>query len=163
MKSRFGRERRPERKLSMHGPSGDNSKSGLPDLSTAPFPALARLRGEDPIHCNARAEAIRQRRISTDEPEIFYRSDQAFSSVGDRTVMNDIDDDRDELAFAQLDLARYLGIPCSWSRPCAEAVRDGPTRSTPASTRWCTVRIARHRARWRSKRSNRECLAAGTR
>ena len=91
----------------MHGQSGDNSKSGLPDLSTAPFPALARLRGEDPIHGNARAEAKRQRRISTDEPEIFHRSDQAFPSDGDRTVMNDIDDDRDELAFAQLDLARY--------------------------------------------------------
>ena len=38
LKSRFGRERRPEQKLSMHGESGDNSKSGLPDLSTAPFP-----------------------------------------------------------------------------------------------------------------------------
>src|SRR6266446_10913335 len=52
---------------------------------------------------------------------------------GDRSVMNDIDDDRDESAFAQLDLARYHSMPCSWSRPCAEAVRDGPTRSTPRS------------------------------
>jgi len=82
---------------------------------------------------------------------------------GDRSVMNDIDDDRDESAFAQLDFSRYHSMPYSWSRPCAEAVRDGPTRSTPASTRWCTVPSARHRARWRSKRSNRECLAAGTR
>ena len=91
----------------MHGQSGDNSKSGLPDLSTAPFPALARLRSEDPIHCNVVLKQKRQRRISTDEPEIFHRSDQAFPSDGDRTVMNDIDDDRDEMAFAQLDLARY--------------------------------------------------------
>jgi hypothetical protein len=27
--------------------------------------------------------------------------------------MNDIDDDRDELAFAQLDLPRYFSMPCS--------------------------------------------------
>jgi len=33
--------------------------------------------------------------------------------------MNDIDDDRDELAFAHLDLARYHSLPWSWSRPCA--------------------------------------------
>jgi len=39
--------------------------------------------------------------------KIFHRSDQVFHSDGDGTVMNDIDDDRDELAFAQLDLARY--------------------------------------------------------
>src|SRR5258705_13516539 len=77
--------------------------------------------------------------------------------------MNDIDDDRDELAFAKLDPADYLNMPCWWSSPCAEAVRDDPTRSTPASTRWCAVRSARHRARWRSKRSRRECSAAGTR
>jgi hypothetical protein len=32
--------------------------------------------------------------------------------------MNDIDDDRDESAFAQLDLSRYHSMPCSWSRPC---------------------------------------------
>ncbi|WMT73899.1 hypothetical protein [Bradyrhizobium sp. Ash2021] len=30
--------------------------------------------------------------------------------------MNDIDDDRDELAFAKLDLARYLSMPCSSHR-----------------------------------------------
>ena len=111
----------------------------------------------------AHAEAIRQANISNHEPEIFRRSDQVPSD-GDRCVMNDIDDDRDELAFAQLDLVRYLSLPCSWSRPCAEAVhRDGPTRSTPPSTRWCTVRSARHRPRWLSKRSNRERLVAGTR
>jgi hypothetical protein len=81
---------------------------------------------------------IRKRQAST----------TACSSDGDRPVMNEIDDDRDELAFAKLDLARYLNMPCSWSRPCAEAVRDGPTRSRPASTRWCTVRSARHRGRW---------------
>jgi hypothetical protein len=92
------------------------------------------------------------------------RTENARPGTGrDRSVMNDIDDDRDGLAFAQLDLARYHTMPCSSRRPCVEAVRDGPTRSTPASTRWCTVRSASHRARWRSKRSNRECLAAGTR
>jgi hypothetical protein len=37
--------------------------------------------------------------------------------------MNDIDDDRDELAFVKLDAARYVNMPFSWSRPCAEAVR----------------------------------------
>jgi hypothetical protein len=37
-------------------------------------------------------------------------------SDGDRAVMNDIDDDRDELAFAKLDLARYLTMPCSSHR-----------------------------------------------
>src|ERR1700687_1547876 len=101
-----------------------------------------------PYVCRSPAEAIRQRKISTGEPKIYRRSDQAFPSDGDHSVMNDIDDDRDELAFAQLDLARYHSMPCSWSRPCAEVVRDGPTRSTPASTRWCIVRSARHRARW---------------
>ena len=63
------------------------------------------------------------------------RAENAQPGTGrDRSVMNDIDDDRDESAFAQLDLSRYHSMPCSWSRPCAEAVRDGPTRSTPAST-----------------------------
>jgi len=28
--------------------------------------------------------------------------------------MNDIDDDRDELAFAKLDSARYLNMPKLW-------------------------------------------------
>jgi hypothetical protein len=46
-------------------------------------------------------------------PEMFRRSDQAFPSSGDRFVMNDIDEDRDELAIAQLDLARYHRMPCS--------------------------------------------------
>jgi hypothetical protein len=91
----------------MHGPSGDNSKKRFAELGHRSLSRARATEGEDPIHCNARAEAIRQRRISTDEPEIFHRSDQAFPSGGDRTVMNDIDDDRDELAFAQLDLARY--------------------------------------------------------
>jgi hypothetical protein len=36
---------------------------------------------------------------------------QAFPSEGDHSIMNDIDDDRDELAFAQLDLPRYFSKP----------------------------------------------------
>jgi hypothetical protein len=38
--------------------------------------------------------------------------------------MNDIDDARDEFAFVQLDRARYLSMPCSWSRPCAQFERS---------------------------------------
>jgi hypothetical protein len=76
----------------------------------------------------------------------FVRLTDMPSAEIARPVMNDIDDDRDEFAFAELDPTHYLNMRCSWSSPCAEAVRDDPTRSTPASTRWCAVRSARHRA-----------------
>jgi hypothetical protein len=36
--------------------------------------------------------------------------DDRLPSDGDRPVMNDIDDDRDELAFAKLDPAHYVNM-----------------------------------------------------
>ncbi len=68
----------------MHGPSGDNSKSGLPDLSTAPFPALVRgvripftvtlvLKQYDNVE-----SALMSRKYSIDPIRPFLRRSQCY-------------------------------------------------------------------------------------